>query len=316
MQQYIAAVICAIAVSAIIMFAVFKRLKLYNFRILAVIALSSLFTALLLPALFHAASYAQNEAPGFSALLPVLGITAALYLIVVILLSIIISRIVTGSGLRKKVLVSQTAGGSGSEVGGGSGQLSGNPAGENHLAQIFDSFSGNTSPSGDGSPSEDNSSSENGISSENTSPSGNDNSSGNKGGKSANNLENGNGTENYLEKSVDSGKIIDKMGIENNVRDSGAMTISDCIEEAFRLKEQGDFEGAIIYFMYALDKKPGNELTLWIVIDICALYKSIGRYDQAHEILDSYRDALVDIMDDAVMEEIESNLVAARSFAD
>jgi hypothetical protein len=38
------------------------------------------------------------------------------------------------------------------------------------------------------------------------------------------------------------------------------MTIEECIEEAFRLKESGDSEGAILYYMYALDKNQAKNL--------------------------------------------------------
>jgi hypothetical protein len=66
-------------------------------------------------------------------------------------------------------------------------------------------------------------------------------------------------TENNLEKSVDSEKNIDKMGIEINEQDHAhiealeQLSIGDCVDEAFRLKASGDAEGAILYFMYALD---------------------------------------------------------------
>lgn len=110
------------------------------------------------------------------------------------------------------------------------------------------------------------------------------------------------------EKSVDSEEIIDKMGIENKVHDSEAMTIGECITEAFRLKEAGDFEGAILNFMYALDKKPPKELTFWIIIDICVMYKSLGQQDLALEILNSYYDIYGDMMDDQTRDGIIRSL--------
>jgi hypothetical protein len=73
--------------------------------------------------------------------------------------------------------------------------------------------------------------------------------------------------ENSDEKSVDSNENIDKMGIENNIHDSDILTIEECIDEAFRLRETGDPEGSILYYMYALDKKPQKELpsgSYWI----------------------------------------------------
>jgi len=113
------------------------------------------------------------------------------------------------------------------------------------------------------------------------------------------------------EKFVDSAEIIDKMGIENKVYDSEAMTIEECITEAFRLKEAGDLEGAILYFMYALDKKPQKELTFWIILDICVMYKTLGQQDLALEILNGYYEAYGDTMDVRLRDEIMRNLTDA-----
>ncbi|NJD03349.1 MAG: hypothetical protein FIA99_12325 [Ruminiclostridium sp.] len=115
--------------------------------------------------------------------------------------------------------------------------------------------------------------------------------------------------ENNLEKSVDSVENIDKMRLETFEQDNSShLSLEDCVDEAFRLKEQGDCEGAILYFMYALDRKPGKDLTFWIVLDICVLYKSIGQVGFARNMLSTYFDTYSDFMDDRVREEIESNL--------
>jgi hypothetical protein len=114
--------------------------------------------------------------------------------------------------------------------------------------------------------------------------------------------------ENSDEKSVDSTENIDKMGIENNIQDSGSMTIEECIDEAFRLREAGDTEGSILYFMYALDRKPPKELTFWIILDICVMYKSLGQQDLALDILNGYYDIYGDEMYSSVKEEIVRNL--------
>jgi hypothetical protein len=117
---------------------------------------------------------------------------------------------------------------------------------------------------------------------------------------------------NILEKSVDSEENIDKMGIENIIYNKDSITIEECIEEAFRLKETGDCEGAILYYMYALDKKPNKELTFWIILDICVLYKSLGQLETALEILNNYY-MLGDIIDESSKEEIEKNLAGIRT---
>jgi hypothetical protein len=129
-----------------------------------------------------------------------------------------------------------------------------------------------------------------------------------KGEEASNNVEYVHEDENNLEKSVDSTENIDKMGIENEVQESENLTIDECIEKAFRLKEQEDGEGAILYYMYALDKKPQKELVFSIVLDICVIYKTLGQGELAYEILNSYNDAFGDIMDDSVRKEIEYNL--------
>lgn len=115
-------------------------------------------------------------------------------------------------------------------------------------------------------------------------------------------------TENNLEKSVDSSENIDKMGIENIVQNSVVVTIDECIGEAFTRKEAGDAEGAIQYFIEALEKNPRKELTFWIVLDICVLYKNLGQVDLAYDILNSYHAAFGDMMDASVKEEIKNNL--------
>lgn len=127
--------------------------------------------------------------------------------------------------------------------------------------------------------------------------------------ESLNNAEMKEEAENNLEKSVDSSEIIDKMGIENIVQDSGVMSIEECIGEAFKLKETDDFEGAILYFMDALDRKPHRDLTFWIVLDICVLYKNLGQVELAYDILNSYHNTYGDLMEVSVKEEIESNLL-------
>ncbi len=116
--------------------------------------------------------------------------------------------------------------------------------------------------------------------------------------------------ENNLEISVDSNENIDKMGIENIVHDRNTLTIEECINEAFRLKGAGDFESAILHHMYALDKKPNKELTFWIILDICVMYKSLGQRELALDILNSYYETYGDTMDISVKEEIRKNLTA------
>jgi hypothetical protein len=103
------------------------------------------------------------------------------------------------------------------------------------------------------------------------------------------------------------------MGIENIVHNRNSLTIEDCINEAFRLKGAGDFESAILHHMYALDKRPSKELTFWIILDICVMYKSLGQQELALDILNSYYETYGDTMDISVKEEIRKNLTAVQA---
>ena len=53
MFEYMIAVICAVAVSGIIMLVVFHRLKVLSFRTVASITLASLITAIIMPGIFN-----------------------------------------------------------------------------------------------------------------------------------------------------------------------------------------------------------------------------------------------------------------------
>lgn len=104
----------------------------------------------------------------------------------------------------------------------------------------------------------------------------------------------------------DAGDAKDKTGSPDLEMD---LSISECIDEAFRLKENKDLEGAILYYMYALDRKPDTDLVFWIILDICVLYKALGQAELAREILESYAASYGDVMDESVKAEIERNLL-------
>jgi len=272
MEQYIVNVIIIIAVSAIAMLIISTRLKLLDLKTTLSITVSSLVAAFLLPALYHIFSGIHgNMDSDSSGLMKIIIMTAASYILVVAILSVVISRIIPVIGSKHR-----TEDGSAGSGDGPGEALNNSSSGDNYLEQIYDIFSGNN------------------------------------GEEVANNPENRDSVENNLEKSVDTVEIIDKMGIENNAHDSINMTIYECIDEAFRLKEQGDLEGSVINFMHALDKNPDRSLVFWIVIEICVLYRDLGQNELAYELLNSYYDAFGDIMDEAVRSEIENNLVARQ----
>jgi hypothetical protein len=61
--------------------------------------------------------------------------------------------------------------------------------------------------------------------------------------------------------------------------------------------------------MTALDHKPENNLVFLIILDICTLYKEMGKEDLAMLILESYAEEYSDVMDEAIRYEIERNLL-------
>ncbi|MEN6315620.1 MAG: hypothetical protein ABFD25_15405 [Clostridiaceae bacterium] len=310
MSTYAIAVICAIAVSSVFIFLIFNRMKLLNFRILLSVTIASLISAITLPGVFNAISANNNGDSEFKTLLAIMIISVAVYILLSFIMSVIISHVIPGKIGKKEtsdsnrieavpaesdpkwmsaIVAAESAEKAESsvpeEIGTAEVEEAGTmeipPAAEtemkpadtlNYLEQIYDNMMHD------------------------------------KGAEAANNVEYVHKDENNLEKSVDSIENIDKMGIENKVQESENLTISECIEEAFRLKEQADGEGAILYYMYALDKQPEKELAFWIVLDICVLYKTLGQSELAYDILNSYNDAFGDIMDDSVRKEIEYNL--------
>jgi len=85
-------------------------------------------------------------------------------------------------------------------------------------------------------------------------------------------------------------------------------TVDEIIDEAFNLKENGDFEGAILIYFCALEREPKDDVVFWIVLDICVLYKQLGQVDLAKEVLSSYLSEYGEFMDQTVRHEIELNL--------
>lgn len=101
-----------------------------------------------------------------------------------------------------------------------------------------------------------------------------------------------------VEKSVDSGLLTDKMGLGSD----------NYILTAFEQKQAGDYEGAILYYLFALDNDPAIEDVFWILLDICALYKELRQPDMAKEMLDNYSSKYEDIINEDIRDQIISNL--------
>lgn len=112
------------------------------------------------------------------------------------------------------------------------------------------------------------------------------------------------------EKIVDTSNIIDKMGIDavtdsaHPVPEQQGNSLTEIIQKAFLLKQQGDIMEAAALYMAALDQKPDNETAFWIVLDICAIYKNTGHADLAEDILLTYIDTFEHLMSEEVKDQI------------
>lgn len=361
MPAYAITVTCVVAVSSVIVFLIFYRMKLLNLKTLFSVTLASLVSALGLPAVFGLVSGVmygdtRTDSPAITLL-----VSIACYLLIVAILSVVISLVINGAGTKRKEQ-------DGSENAGDPDKVP--DEADNYLEQIFVNFIGdngkNTPDSQDSNaeaaetaeapaitgasaiteaveapaimeapeiteilaaseesglskadalPDMETSGDDPGFGPSDTAgtPAGDNTASPGDEGMLVNFDENAATMENNLEISVDSNENIDKMGIENNVHNRNSLTIEDCINEAFRLKGTGDLESAILHYMYALDKKPGKELTFWIILDICVMYKSLGQNELALDILNSYYETYGDTMDVSLKDEISRNLAVSQA---
>jgi len=84
-------------------------------------------------------------------------------------------------------------------------------------------------------------------------------------------------------------------------------TAEDYVNDAIAKKDSGDFEGAVQACISALEKKPGYDLVFSVVLDICTMYKDLGKKELAEYILQSYALNYAHLMDEDTrlrMEEI------------
>ena len=283
MDIYAVAVLSAIVFSGVIMFLIFYRMKVLNSKTLVSIVIASLISALALPGIFYLISSYQKLKMKPSTLLIATLISLVAYIILVFIMSLITSYIISRISVKPKKTNDLATGSVNAEE----TAAAGIEQGENYLEQIFVNFIGDNG--NNSQVSED----------------------------SKEILDNNEEIDTNSEeidinsKEIDTNSIsIDSNNGENMTADeSDSLTIDECIEEAFRLKGLNDSEGAIIYYMYALDKKPKKDLTFWIILDICVMYKSLGQQELALDILNSYYDIYSDIMNISVKEEIEANLL-------
>lgn len=310
MVIYIIVVFGMVAVTSAVLIYIFRKMQMLNYRMILAVSLSSILAGLLFPGMFLLVSKDKGIMVDPARLTFTMAVTVVIFIVLVLTLSTVVSVVIPGGAFAVNVFGNKKAEGEdGCET----------PAVEkiepaakeappqevNYLEEIYGKLvveAADTSADID----------------EYTQP-----------------------TENNLEKSVDSAENIDKMRLETLQQDdstpdgnlpqneeylaidttegenaavqaadaAGELGLEGCVDEAFRLKGQGDCEGAILYFMYALDRKPDRELAFWIVLDICVLYKSIGQVDFARDMLSTYFNTYHGFMDDQVRNEIESNLL-------
>ena len=96
---------------------------------------------------------------------------------------------------------------------------------------------------------------------------------------------------------------------EDNSNDKDS--VEKYINQAFRLKENGDLEGAVGCYIRILEEKPSNDVVFRIVLDTCAVYKSLGKGDLAKYILESYVSSYSHLMSEDVRLQIEKNITNA-----
>ncbi len=310
MVIYIVVVFGMVAVTSAVLMYIFRKMQMLNYPMILAVSLSSILAGLLFPGIFLVVSKDKGIMADAAQLTFALVATLMIFIVLVLILSTVISVVIPGGAFAVSAFGNKKAEGEDGYETPAVEKIE--PAAKeappqevNYLEEIYGKLvveTANKSASVD----------------EYTQP-----------------------VENNLEKSVDSAENIDKMRLETLQQDdlspdgnlsqneeyltidttegqnaavqaadaAGELSLEDCVDEAFRLKGQGDCEGAILYFMYALDRKPDRELAFWIVLDICVLYRSIGQVDFARDMLSTYFNAYNGFMDDQVRNEIESNLL-------
>lgn len=269
MLQYYAAVVCAIIISTIIIIFIQYKLKKLKLKACLAIAAASLISASAMPAAYHVITMAGGGAEGSLPLIATVGAIGAS-----LLLGLIFSIIISGSIALDKNKTAIQADDKTEAVQAEEAATAdvSEEVQDNYIEQIYNIMSDKNSS------------------------------------ETENYGENSTEEADNTEISVDMSGNTDKISIDNYMQDSEKLTLDDCINMAFDFRDKGELEAAAQYFMYALDRKPDKDLTFWIVLDICVLYKSLGQRKLAEEILNSYYDSFGDIMDESVKEEILLNI--------
>lgn len=83
--------------------------------------------------------------------------------------------------------------------------------------------------------------------------------------------------------------------------------IEELIDKAFELKKEGKSIEAVELYIRALEKRPEEQTALWIVIDICTIYKQLGQEQLSNEMIKSYLETAGEGLDQQIKEEIMNN---------
>lgn len=84
-----------------------------------------------------------------------------------------------------------------------------------------------------------------------------------------------------------------------------ATTVEQYIDLAFTAKKEGKLMEAIEFYIQALEKKPEEQLILWIIIDVCSLYRELGQESLAKEMILSY----IETAGNSISQEVKDDLI-------
>lgn len=97
-------------------------------------------------------------------------------------------------------------------------------------------------------------------------------------------------------------------GIETEQPENTEKTIEQLVDSAFEFKKKGLLMEAIECYTEVLSKNPDEQLILWVVIEICTLYKQAGQESLAKEMVESYLEILGDSFSEQTKQEIIESL--------
>ena len=113
---------------------------------------------------------------------------------------------------------------------------------------------------------------------------------------------------------TDSEKPVKRTSLKSKKKDSTLITnnpqtvektVEQYVDLAFNAKKEGHLIEAVEFYIQALEKKPEEQLILWIIIDVCSIYKELGQETLAKEMIQSY----IDTAGDSISQEVKDDLI-------